>query len=210
MKTESVKIKDLLNDPSNVRKHDERNIDAIKASLKRFGQQKPIVVDVKGIVVAGNGTLDAAKSLGWKEVQVVRTKLEGAEAIAYAVADNRTAELAIWDEDALAQTLAALHTDESIDELVTGFTQLDFDELCVPKEDVDLSDEWEGMPEFIQEDKTAHKRIVVHFKDEKTVKDFAEKMDVSITAKTQYIWLPKQETEYVQHKKYVSQENKKK
>ena len=146
MKTESVKIKDLLNDPSNVRKHDERNIDAIKASLKRFGQQKPIVVDVKGIVVAGNGTLDAAKSLGWKEVQVVRTKLEGAEAIAYAVADNRTAELAIWDDDALAQTLAALHTDDSIDELVTGFTEQEIDDLIGKTADIE-EDEVPELPE---------------------------------------------------------------
>ena len=132
MKTESAKIKDLSNDPSNVRKHNERNIDAIKASLKRFGQQKPIVVDGKGIIVAGNGTFAAAKSLGWKEVQVVRTKLEGAEAIAYAVADNRTAELAIWDDGALAQTLAALQTDDSIDELVAGFTEQEIEELIHP------------------------------------------------------------------------------
>ena len=107
MKTEQVKVKDLLNDPANVRKHDERNIESIKASLQRFGQQKPIVVDGKGIVVAGNGTLMAAKSLGWKEIQIVRTELDGVDATAYAIADNRSAELAVWDDDALAQTLAA-------------------------------------------------------------------------------------------------------
>ena len=129
MKTELIKIKDLSNDPSNVRKHDDRNLDAIKASLQRFGQQKPIVVDGKGIVVAGNGTLDAAKSLGWKDIEIVRTELEGADAVAYAIADNRTAELAIWDDDALAQTLASLKIDESIDEAITGFTDQEIDEL---------------------------------------------------------------------------------
>ena len=129
MNIETIKIKDLLNDPSNVRKHDERNLDSIKASLQRFGQQKPIVVDGKGIVVAGNGTLDAAKSLGWKDIQIVRTELVGADAVAYAIADNRTAELAIWDDDALAQTLASLKLDESIDEAITGFTDQEIDEL---------------------------------------------------------------------------------
>ena len=129
MNIETIKIKELSNDPSNVRKHDERNLDSIKASLLRFGQQKPIVVDGKGIVVAGNGTLMGAKSLGWKEIQIVRTELEGADAVAYAIADNRTAELAVWDEDALAQTLASLQIDDSIDELVTGFTDKEIEDL---------------------------------------------------------------------------------
>ena len=129
MKTETVKIKELANDPANVRKHDERNLDAIKASLQRFGQQKPIVVDSKGIVVAGNGTLLAAKSLGWKDIEIVRTELEGANAIAYAVADNRTSELAVWDDDALARTLEALKNDDSIEQLVTGFTDQEIEDL---------------------------------------------------------------------------------
>jgi len=123
MRTTQRQVADLLQDPANVRAHDGRNIDAIKASLRRFGQQKPIVVNPDGMVVAGNGTLAAAHALDWEQVSVVVTGLEGAEATAYAIADNRTAELAAWDEDALGQTLAALQADESIDELVTGFSE---------------------------------------------------------------------------------------
>ena len=147
MNIETIKIKDLLNDPSNVRKHDDRNLDSIKASLQRFGQQKPIVVDGKGIVVAGNGTLDAAKSLGWKDIEIVRTELEGADAVAYAIADNRTAELAIWDDDALAQTLASLKLDESIDEAITGFTDQEIDELIGKTGDDIEEDEVPEVPE---------------------------------------------------------------
>ena len=79
MKTRKMKIEELLHDPANVRKHDKRNIESIKASLQRFGQQKPIVVDGKGIVVAGNGTLSAARELGWIDISVVETKLEGTD-----------------------------------------------------------------------------------------------------------------------------------
>tara|TARA_R100000808_G_C2125361_1_gene135699 strand:- start:127 stop:1323 length:1197 start_codon:yes stop_codon:yes gene_type:complete len=129
MKTESVAIGKLKPDPSNVRKHDGRNIDSIKASLEKFGQQKPIVVDSKGIVIAGNGTLEAARSLGWSNVQVVRTQLKGVDATAYAIADNRTSELAAWDDDALASTLASLQCDQTIDEAVTGFSQKEIDEM---------------------------------------------------------------------------------
>jgi len=104
-------VKDLTTDPANVRRHSRRNIDAIKASLKRFGQVKPIVVDSKGVVRAGNGTLQAAVDLGWSEVWVIETKLDGAEATAYAIADNRTGELAEWDLESLGKTLVALNED---------------------------------------------------------------------------------------------------
>ncbi len=112
MRAETVSIDSLSFDPANVRKHGERNLATIKASLLRFGQQKPIVVDANGVVRAGNGTLAAAKALGWKEIAVVRSALAGSEATAYAIADNRTAELAEWDEDALAETLSALQCED--------------------------------------------------------------------------------------------------
>ena len=60
MKTEKANVADLMLDPSNVRKHSAENLNAIKASLAKFGQQKPIVADKKGVVVAGNGQLMAA------------------------------------------------------------------------------------------------------------------------------------------------------
>ena len=60
MKTEIVSIDSLQFDPANVRKHGEKNLATIKASLSRFGQQKPIVVDANGVVRAGNGTCPSA------------------------------------------------------------------------------------------------------------------------------------------------------
>ena len=114
MKTSLIDITKLTPDPSNVRTHGGKNLDAIKGSLQRFGQQKPIVVDANGVVVAGNGTLAAAKDLGWKQLSVVRTELKGADATAFAIADNRTAELAEWDWETLGETLRSL---DSIDEV---------------------------------------------------------------------------------------------
>jgi DNA modification methylase len=134
MKTERVPIGSVQFDPANVRRHGEKNLDAIKASLSRFGQQKPIVVDADGIVRAGNGTLMAAKALGWPEVTIVRTSLKGAEATAYAIADNRTAELAEWDDDGLAQTLAALQIEDEELAKATGFDDADIDAMLAPDE----------------------------------------------------------------------------
>ena len=129
MKTERVPIDSVTLDPANVRRHPERNLATIKASLLRFGQQKPIVVDADGIVRAGNGTWTAAKALGWKEIAIVRTNLRGSEATAYAIADNRTAELAEWDDDSLAQTLAALQIEDEALLEATGFDPKELEAL---------------------------------------------------------------------------------
>lgn len=112
MLTESVPLSGLHSDPANARLHSQRNIEAVKASLARFGQQKPIVVDKDNVVRAGNGTLEAAKALGWEEISIVRSDLIGPEMTAFAIADNRTAELAEWDYEILGQVLGALEGDE--------------------------------------------------------------------------------------------------
>ena len=130
MKLETVGIETLSPDPANVRKHGQRNMDAIKASLRRFGQQKPIVVDAKGIVLAGNGTLAAARELGWREIQIVRTDLSGSQATAFGIADNRSAELAEWDEK-LGDVLASLKAEDFPLEDI-GFDAADLGKLLPP------------------------------------------------------------------------------
>lgn len=124
-----TKIADLSLDPSNVRKHGRKNLDSIKASLRKFGQQKPIVVDAKGIVLAGNGTLAAAQELGWTEIEVTRTELTGSAATAFAIADNRTAELAEWEEDKLAQVLQSLKVEDADLFAATGYDDAEVDKM---------------------------------------------------------------------------------
>ena len=104
-----ISIAQLSLDPKNARKHSARNLEAIAASLLKFGQRKPLVVH-RGVVLAGNGTLEAARSLGWTEIEVseVPQDWDNDTAKAYALADNRTAELAEWDESELAKQLLEL------------------------------------------------------------------------------------------------------
>ena len=128
IRVERLPVKSLSLDPSNARKHDDKNLSAIRGSLERFGQQKPIVIDAEGVVVAGNGTLAAARAMGWKSIDVVRTPLKGAEARAYAIADNRSGELAEWDQGALAAAAADLKS-EGVDLADLGFSDADVAKL---------------------------------------------------------------------------------
>ena len=125
---EFIPVAVLHADDKNVREHSERNLDAIKASLAKFGQQKPIVIDEQNVVIAGNGTLVAAKSLGWNEIAVVRSSLSQTEATAFAIADNRTSELASWNLDGLDLALRDLSS-VGVDLIDIGFSSGDISDL---------------------------------------------------------------------------------
>lgn len=119
----AVPIAELHEDPSNARKG--HAVDRIAASLKQYGQRKPIVVNRAqgGKVEAGNGTLAAAKSLGWTHIAAVFVDDDAATAAAYGIADNRVGEFSEWDADILGDLMPTL------DGLFTGWVDTELDEL---------------------------------------------------------------------------------
>lgn len=125
-----VSIDSLTPDPRNARLHNAQNLDAIARSLNDNGQLKALSTDADGVVLAGNGTLAAAKSLGWKYIARVRCNLTGPAARRWAIQDNRTAELAEWDQAELQNQVAQLEADLEgfqLDNL--GFNDAQFDAL---------------------------------------------------------------------------------
>jgi DNA modification methylase len=139
MKIEKIAIDKLLLDPANARKHGQKNLDSIKGSLAKFGQQKPIVVNADNVIVAGNGTMQAAKELGWKEINIVRTDLKGSDITAFGIADNRTSELAEWDDKVLSELLEGLKA-EDFDLSAIGFDIDDMNEMIGDKNNAGLTD----------------------------------------------------------------------
>ena len=92
-------------------------------------QPKPLVVRRDGMIVeAGNGTLEAGKRLGWTHVAAVLVDDDPITATGFAIADNRTAELAAWDEEALGRLLAELQAEE-IDLDALGWTDAELDQV---------------------------------------------------------------------------------
>lgn len=192
MEVQTKNIKDLKLDPKNVRKHTPKNLKSIESSLQRFGQQKPILVDSSGTVRAGNGTLQAAKNLKWKSVDVIETDLSGDELKAYAIADNRTSELAAWDDEMLAGQLKELFDLEEDLLNSAGFERMELDAMLGDSNDLD--EMWEGMPEFKHEDLEPEYTIRVHFATETDRQEFSDLIDQKITSNTRTIWFPPQET----------------
>lgn len=104
----AVPINSLKGDKGNVRTHSDRNRLAVRDSLGKFGQLRPIVA-YKGVVMAGNCTWEEMKSLGRTHVAVVKIDhLTPAEMVAFGIMDNKSAELAGTDFKKLAETFRGM------------------------------------------------------------------------------------------------------
>jgi DNA modification methylase len=96
------------------------DVAAVAASLARFRQVKPIVVQRStGYVIAGNHVLRAALSLGWTEIAANVQDLDDADAMALMLADNRTADLGGYDDTMLAAILAEQQAEDNL--AATGY-----------------------------------------------------------------------------------------
>jgi DNA modification methylase len=124
---EPVPIASLTPNPKNARVHSKKQISQIAASIERFGFLVPIVVDEQRMIAAGHGRFEAAKKLRLTHVPVVRAAfMTEADRRAFALAENRIAQLSSWDENILARELQELF-DGGLDIDITGFSASDLD-----------------------------------------------------------------------------------
>lgn len=94
---------------NNPRKHPEKQIVKLMASINQFGFALPVLVDGQGTIIAGQARVEAASRLGLAEIPVlVADKWTASEVRAFRLADNRLAELSSWDESTLAIELAEI------------------------------------------------------------------------------------------------------
>ena len=123
----------------NARTHSQEQVEQIAASIREFGFTNPILIGDDDVIVAGHGRLMAARLLGLKEVPViVLAHLNEVQRRALVLADNRIAESAGWDEQKVAEELAALRElDFDLD--VIGFSEDEVADLFNGLEDGTLS-----------------------------------------------------------------------
>ncbi len=124
---------------NNPRQNDDA-VEAVAESIRRFGFRQPIVVDADGVIVAGHTRFRAAQRLGLATVPVhVATDLTPDEVRAYRLADNKTAELASWDDAMLSIELDALRG-AGIDWTLLGFDEEELAKLLAPAGTEGLTD----------------------------------------------------------------------
>ena len=117
-----MSVDDIKPYENNARKHAPEDVEAIKASIEKFGFDDPIGIwGEENIIVEGHGRLIAAKEMGIETVPCIRLDhLTEEQRKAYALAHNKTAELSAWDFSKLEEELATLEI-EGIDMTEFGF-----------------------------------------------------------------------------------------
>ena len=119
-----AELRDYENNP----RDNDGAVDAVAESIKQFGFKVPIVIDKDGVIIAGHTRRKAAEKLGLKKVPcIVADDLTPEQIKAFRLADNKTAELAEWDMEALEKELAEL-TAFDVDMTAFGFDESIFDE----------------------------------------------------------------------------------
>jgi DNA modification methylase len=104
-------------------------VDAVARSIQAYGFNNPIITDDKLNIAAGHTRLKAARKLGLTQVPVIRVPgLVGSKFTGFAIADNKTAEIAEWDQELLNRIIAELNEDAGFD-----LTSLGFDDMELTK-----------------------------------------------------------------------------
>ena len=137
MTVKTVPITDVTPYPGNPRKG---HTAVIASSLTEHGQYRPLVVQkATGHILAGNNTYEAARELAWKKIAVQYVDVDDERARKIVAVDNRSSDLASYDEHLLAEFLSEL--DETSDLTGTGYTDDDLDEIIGGLSDDDSEEE---------------------------------------------------------------------
>ncbi len=146
MKITQKKVTELIPYVNNSRKHSDKQVAQIAASIKEFGWTNPILVDGENGIIAGHGRLMAARKLGMTEVPTIElSDLSESQKKAYVIADNNLALNADWDEALLKielENLKDLSFDLDIlafdDEFLTNLLEENEDEDNMYTQKVDI------------------------------------------------------------------------
>lgn len=193
------RVSDLIPYAKNARTHSDAQVAQIAASIKEFGFTQPILLDGENGIIAGHGRWQAAFKMGMAEVPTIELKhLSDTEKRAYILADNKLALNSGWDEEMLKVELSDLKNVMDLD--ITGFSPYEVNTIFDEQNNVD--EEWKGMPEFNQDDKTSFRHVIVHFENNDDVAEFFSIIGQGHTDKTKSIWYPEQQNMDTESKRY--------
>lgn len=207
LKIETRPVADLIPYIANSRTHSDAQVAQIAASIKEFGWTNPILIDGDNTIIAGHGRLLAARKLGMESVPaIVLDHLSKAQQRALVIADNKLTLNAGWDTDMLEAELKLL-MEEDFDLLLTGFDIGEINGILLDREEgeTDAEAEWQGMPEFEDQD-PCFRKVIVSFDTPDDVQEFFSIIGQSYTDKTKSIWFPEKERRDLESMRWADDE----
>lgn len=141
-KVEMRNVSELVPYANNSRTHSPKQVDQIAASINEWGWTVPVLVDEKGMLIAGHGRIMAAQKLGIEQVPTMTaTGWTEAQKKAYVIADNKLALNADWNLQILTSEIDSIaRLDFDIDKL--GFDDNELSKLFNDVHGVTIDDEF--------------------------------------------------------------------
>lgn len=197
---EAVDIADLKPHPRNYRSHPDDQLEHLVQSIREHGMYRNVVIARDGTILAGHGVVMAAAQMGAATIPVIRLNIDpdSPTALKVLTGDNEIEHLAEIDDRLLTELLKEIHDVDVAGLVGTGFDEAMLANLVYvtrPKSEIGTVDEaaqWVGLPPVHDngEGPRASSRLVVNFRNETDRQEFADLLDIKITAKSDTIWWP--------------------
>ena len=178
-----IETSKLRKNPQNIKLHSKEQIHDIAELMKMVGFKDPMIIDRDLLIWAGHGRLESAELLEMQKVPYFYLDdLSEDQKKAFLIMDNKVNE-SPW----VSENLKIIF-DEVDTSLFDNF-QMNFDNYFQKNIDI-AEEEWNNMPEFLQEADDAYRRIIIKFENEKSVKKFTDLIKAKISEDTKWIWFP--------------------
>lgn len=142
-------------------------VESVAKSIETFGFNVPILCDQNFCIIAGHTRWKAAKKLSLEKVPVIILEMNDSQRKAFAVADNKLATIADWNNELLYSIFEELKSEE-FDISLLGYSNDEIDALLTPSKEFN----WDDFDEYFEEKtstvygivplkiKTAHKEAL--------------------------------------------------
>ncbi len=129
LKVRYVSTAALTDHPRNARTHPRKQIEKLKAAIRKFGFLVPLIVTAENVILAGHGRRAAAEQLGIREIPVITVSdLSDDDMRAFMHADNILADKAGYDRSVLRSEIQYL-SEVGYELEITGLDTIEIDTL---------------------------------------------------------------------------------
>lgn len=133
LQVQEIEIEKLHPWEDNPRLNDHA-VNSVVESIRSFGFNVPILCDQNMTIIAGHTRWKAAQKLGLEKAPVIMIEMTDSKRRAFAIADNKIAEIADWDFPKLREVLEELRS-EDIDIQSMGFSDEEIRRFILNGED---------------------------------------------------------------------------
>jgi hypothetical protein len=199
MNIRTMKLADLTPADYNPRVISEKAKAGLRASIERFGVVEPIIYNQRtGHVVGGHQRLSVLLDLGEADTQVVVVDLP--------IEEEKALNLTLNNQAIQGEFTAAVgDIIAELEQLIPGaILELQLDQIDFPSLN-DIAAEYQGMPEYKNEDLSAYRQIIVSFRNDQDAEAFGMFIGQQVTNKTRSLWYPAEEALPADHLRFVEE-----